>query len=480
MSSYAVRNFALALVVPLVALGPVSGQLTVKSKAHAENAPTTATRSSDFLHSIGVCSAISRRGESLASTIESARYLGLGWLRAGYESDVPVADLIELHRKAGVRFSYGLGSGGTDLVRLLDGARQLAKTGALLALEGPNEPNNWGITYQGQTGGKNLTWLPVAKLQSDLYKAVKSDPLLKRFPVWSISEGGAETDNVGLQFLKIPPGVRALMPAGTRYADYANVHNYIYHPNARGLEDNKTWMAADPSPACKVDGLHGEYGVTWARKYPGYSPADLMSLPRVTTETGCAIDGPVTEQIHALNLISLYLDQFKRGWSHTAVYLLRDRVDEGGNQRFGFYKPDDTPQGRSLPAQSDHGSGGPRIPAKTRPALLLHPEPAPNRARPAPPEKQWCVPPGSLERASSGVGPGDNRPRRHLPDSQTLRSDAWNDADADLAPGRFGNVNTQRSSRDHRNPSRRGTKPLIEIAGHLSRHDRYRASSESH
>ena len=45
-----------------------------------------------------------------------------------------------------------------------------------------------------------------------------------------------------------------------------------------------------------------------------------------------------------MNLLSLYLDQFKRGWSFTAVYLLRDRVDEAGNQKFGFYQPDYTPR----------------------------------------------------------------------------------------------------------------------------------------
>jgi hypothetical protein len=64
----------------------------------------------------------------------------------------------------------------------------------------------------------------------------------------------------------------------------------------------------------------------------------------VTTETGTTIDGAITEDIHALNLLSLYLDQFKRGWSYTANYLLRDRVDEAGNQTFGFYRPDYTPR----------------------------------------------------------------------------------------------------------------------------------------
>jgi hypothetical protein len=181
-------------------------------------------------------------------------------------------------------------------------------------------------------------------LQRDLYKGVKSDPALKKYPVWSLSENGAEVDNVGLQFLTIPKGARTLMPEGTTYADFANVHNYIYHPSSAGLEDNKTWKAADPTSACKVDGLYGNYGVTWAKRFRGYSEAELLTLPRVTTETGCTIGGPVTEEVHARNLLSMYLDQFKRGWSYTAVYLLRDRTDEGGNQAFGFFRPDYTPR----------------------------------------------------------------------------------------------------------------------------------------
>jgi len=326
------------LVASLVGLSPT---------AQAQG-PTTAVRATDFLNSIGANSAISKRGETLAHTIECTKYLGLRWFRSGMEGGLPVQDVLELHKATGAKVSWGLLSGGTDIEKLLETARPLAAAGALLAFEGPNEPNNWGITYKGQMGGRNLTWLPVAQMQSDLYKAVKSDPALKKYPVFGISEQGAETDNVGLQFLTIPVGANCLMPDGTKFADYANVHNYVYHPNSRGVEDNKTWNASDPGPACKVDGLFGEYGITWARHYKGYSEADLVTLPKVTTETGSTIEGPVTEEIHALNLMSLYLDQFKRGWSYTAVYLMRDRSDEGGNQQFGFYKPDYTPRKAAL------------------------------------------------------------------------------------------------------------------------------------
>jgi len=310
----------------------------------AEAGGTVALNANDFLDSIGVNSAVSRRGENLADTAKAARYLGLRWFRLGYESGVPVPDLIELHHQTGVRFSYGLLSGGTDIARLLDGARQLASAGALIALEGNNEPNNWGVTYEDQRGGRNESWLPVAKLQRDLYQAVKRDPLLKDYPVWSLTENGAQTDNVGLQFLTISAGAGTLMPAGTQYADAANCHNYVTHPGWPGLHDNQSWVAADPSSACRVDGLYGNYGSTWRRHYPGYAEADLLNLPRVTTETGVKIEGPITEKVQGLLILSLYLDQFKRGWSHTAVYLLRDRTDEGGNQTYGFFRPDYSPR----------------------------------------------------------------------------------------------------------------------------------------
>ncbi len=305
---------------------------------------TAAVGVGEFLNSLGACSAISRRGENLASTIDAVTHLGLRWLRVGYESDIPIDDLIELHDRTGVRLSYGLMSGGTDIARLLAGARRLASACALLALEGNNEPNNWGVTYQGEAGGRDRSWLPVAKLQRDLYAAVKNDPVLAKCPVWSISESGAEMDNVGLQFLTIPEGADCLMPDGTRYADFANCHNYMTHPGWPGLHDNQTWIAADPTSVCRVDGLYGNYGRTWRRRYPGYSEADLAMLPKVTTETGVTLDGPVTEQVQASLYLSAYLAQFKRGWSHTCIYLLRDRTDESGNQTFGFYRPDDSPR----------------------------------------------------------------------------------------------------------------------------------------
>lgn len=315
-----------------------------------------ALRLSDFLSSIGANSAVHQRGETLENTIEFTKYAGINWFRLGYESDIETKKLIELHKQTGAMFSYGLASGGADIPRLIKGAEELADAGALIALEGPNEPNNWSVKYKGGEGGRNLSWRTVAELQSDLYKAVKNNPKLKKYPVFHIGgESGAQTDNTGLQYLKIPEKVTdTIMPAGTIYADYANVHNYFCHPSVGGLIDNITWYAADPTLESvpnnggHFDNLCGNYGKMWGGgHFTGYSKEELVNLPRVTTETGVTIgsyNGAVTEDLHGKLIASMYLSQFKNNYKYTALYILRDRVDESGNQKFGLFTPENTPR----------------------------------------------------------------------------------------------------------------------------------------
>jgi len=315
-----------------------------------------ALKLSDFLASIGANSAIHKRGETFENTVEFTKYAGIKWFRLGYESDIETKKLIELHKLTGAMFSYGLASGGADIPRLIKGAEELADAGALIALEGPNEPNNWSVKYKGGEGGRNLSWRVVAELQSDLYKTVKNNPKLKKYPVFHIGgESGAQTDNAGLQYLKIPDNVTdTIMPAGTIFADYANVHNYFCHPSVGGLIDNITWYAADPiletipGNGGKFDNLYGNYGKMWGGgHFDGYSKEELMNLPRVTTETGVTIgsyDGAVTEDLHGKLISCMYLSQFKNKYSYTALYILRDRVDESGNQKFGLFTPENTPR----------------------------------------------------------------------------------------------------------------------------------------
>ncbi|MCB1721023.1 MAG: glycosyl hydrolase [Rhodospirillales bacterium] len=293
-----------------------------------------AKSAADFLNSLGINTHVAQ-GYNPKNYIEPLKYTGIRNIR---DASKNLSGYFMLHKETGVRVDL-LGS---KLHELIPAAQTLAKHGVLMAVEGPNEPNNWPITYKGEKGGGKGSWKAVAQFQRDLYHTVKSDPLLKDYPVFHISEGGAQTDNVGLQFLTIPEGAGTLMPAGTIYADYANAHNYVSGNGGRHV-DNQAWNAADPMLDSFWDGLYGNYGRTWRKKYKGYSNEELMRLPRVSTETGWATKKGVSEErTQGVMLVNTYLAQFKRGWAYTFVYQLGEAQGSKGLQ--GIYRKDWTPK----------------------------------------------------------------------------------------------------------------------------------------
>ncbi len=304
------------------------------------SAATTAVRANDFLNSIGVNTHISNGIDHPPSVINALKYLGVRNIRDGLNR---IPELISVYQATGVKVCLLPWNGNVTwtINRLL----KMAAAGALLAAEGPNEPNNWPITYQGQTSGYTTTFLPVAWFQRDLYSVVKSNPYLKNYPVFHSSEaGGAEPDNVGLQFLTIPSGTGTKMPAGTKYADFANVHNYIIANGFTKPVNNTAWGAAAPgAPEGPYDGLYPEYGVTWHKRFAGYSLSQLPSVPRVSTETGWFTKGTyaITEDQQGKLYLNVYLAQYKRGWSYTFIYMLRDDTNQG---YWGFVRTDYTPK----------------------------------------------------------------------------------------------------------------------------------------
>jgi hypothetical protein len=291
-----------------------------------------ATSAETFLSSLGVNTHIDQ-GYDPNSYIAPLRFLGIREVRDGErhaDRDVAVAQATGVH--------FVINSGG-DLKGLLASADVLAKAGALLALEGPNEPNNFPIIYNEQRGGGlGHSWYPVAAFQSAVYEAAKHDPLLSAVPIFGPSETGAETDNVGLQFRRIPPGSDALLPPGTRFSDFLNVHNYVSGVHG-GYGDNQAWNAASPTLNDRWDGLYGNSGLTWFRHYEGYKLTRLPTVPRVTTETGWdTVTNAGGEATQAAVLTNTYLAQFKRGWRYTFIYELRD--GEGGTGSQGLYHGD--------------------------------------------------------------------------------------------------------------------------------------------
>src|SRR5262249_45185870 len=97
------------------------------------------------------------------------------------------------------------------------------------------------------------------------------------------------------------------------------------------LVDNVCWNAVDPTLNGDWDGPYVEYGHTWHGGYAGYADADLVTLPKVSTETGWLTsgNGAITEDQQGRGFLNLYLSAFKRGWSYTFVYMLRDDPVQG-------------------------------------------------------------------------------------------------------------------------------------------------------
>ncbi|REE91588.1 ricin-type beta-trefoil lectin protein [Paenibacillus taihuensis] len=289
---------------------------------------TTAAKADDFLNSIGANTHMGHGTDSASQTATALSYAGIRVVREGDNaSSTFINDLIGVHNSSGVKFVITR-SGPDDawMTDVINGSKTLANSGALLAMEGPNEPNNWAVTYQGSTSTSTTDFMPVAKWQRDFYSSVKSDPVLSSYPVFSSSEaGGSEPNNVGLQFLTIPSGAGALLPAGTKFGDFANVHNYI--SRQASIIDNMAWDNASSDYVSWIDGIYQEYGVTWRNGYNGYTAsADRAALPKVTTETGWTTggSGSITQAQQGKLYLNMYLSQFKRGFKHTFIYMLRD------------------------------------------------------------------------------------------------------------------------------------------------------------
>jgi hypothetical protein len=136
----------------------------------------------------------------------------------------------------------------------------------LLAVEGPNEPGNFGFTYNGIA--TTTSWQPVAQWQSGWYATVHGAAPLAGIPVWSPSLVGEEgPGNWGLQYLTVPAGPPAGVQsaAGTVFADVENEHLYPGY----GLPSNSY---IDPTAGDAFQNqTAGDWVTTYLNGYAGYS-----------------------------------------------------------------------------------------------------------------------------------------------------------------------------------------------------------------
>ncbi len=158
-------------------------------------------RAADFINAIGVNIHLGQTGYQPATIIADMAYLGLSNVRDhAINQNTPSAQIAAYGQlaAAGLKFDWLTGAALAPTLGALD-AFLSAYPGAIAAIEGPNEVNNFPITFNGLTG----TAAALAYQQA-LYSALNADPLTASIPV--------------LDFTDSP------MAAGA--ADAANAHPY--------------------------------------------------------------------------------------------------------------------------------------------------------------------------------------------------------------------------------------------------------------
>jgi hypothetical protein len=235
-------------------------------------------------------------------------FVGIRHVRDSLLIGPNIGKLDTLHQQLGVRFllvydDYTHASGS---VRLRAALSSVAYHRDLLdGIEGPNEPDQFGLHYNGLSGAAAAT-----ALQTELYRTVKADPRLQSVPVYcpalSFPAPGGLADRLG-----------NLAPV----CDVASAHVYV---------ENHTLGAQ------MVD----EYIARWS----AFPAVFVPGRPRVITEGGWLttpdhVDG-VDEPTQARYILTYLLDAFSGGIQRTYIYDLSD----SGSETFGLFHADGTPK----------------------------------------------------------------------------------------------------------------------------------------
>ncbi len=281
--------------------------------------PIAAERASNFLNSIGADVHLDywdtsyglgngQWGGNTQRVASSLGYLGVNRIRVGLPTADTLPQMQALAAK-GMAFDVLMPSASSDAMLQGQLAALHSISGAVVAIEGPNETNlTGGFSWNGQTG-----YGAAAAYQKALYAAVKADAQLKNIAVYALTLGGV--------------GAEAYKQLGdlSGFATYGNVH--VYYPDGT-------------PPASTL-----QYGL-------GLAAVATPSNPIVITETNYAtapaIAGSVSDDVQARYDLDLLMDATQMGVQATYFYELLDEHAElqqtHSENHFGLFYADGTPK----------------------------------------------------------------------------------------------------------------------------------------
>jgi len=286
--------------------------------AEAKNYLTVA----EFLDTLGVNVHLNYKDTAYADAAAVARdlhYLGIRHVRdalpmawsAGGAHPEDFAYMV----KAGVKFDLGVDGGKSfDPNVVVARADEVSKLmpGAIEAIEGFNEINNWPVTYKGTTS-------PAAAdaAMRALYAALHADPHLAGVPVYDMTGAPTPMDLTGR-------------------ADFANAHPYPHNGNPPAI-------TADPD-------LKGHVGASVVTEIGNFSLPATWPAGKPWWE-GYTMLG-MDEESQAKSILLSYFSAAEAGIKRTYVYeLLDEKTDPGSNQpefHYGLFHHDHSPKAAAV------------------------------------------------------------------------------------------------------------------------------------
>ena len=260
-------------------------------------------RASTFTNSVGVNVHVEYTDGQYASSaavVADLQYLGVDHVRdAALNPANQGQSSYAVLASAGIKFDlFFQGTNIPSTLSLVD-SLEAAYPGSISAIEGPNEINNWPITYNGLTGNS-----AGVAYQDALYSAVQGDSALSNVPIYSLTgntTAGQATD--------------------------VNVHAYPFS-GAQPYSTLSSDLAATPGLSTAAGAVLTEAGY--------YTLTDGVGW------------GGVSEQAQATMTLNLVMDATKLGYSQVYLYQLLDAYNDptGSNpdDHFGLFDLNNNPK----------------------------------------------------------------------------------------------------------------------------------------
>jgi hypothetical protein len=295
-------------------------------------APPVPMRAADFLDTLGVNTHISYTDgqyDNVPVVLDSLRYLGLRHVRDSPphpKIDATWRGHYDVAAKAGLHFSFGVDRdvAPADMVAIYrDFTRKYPQVD--FTIEGPNEVNNWPVTFGGMTGDD-----AAVAYQAELYRLVKGTPELRDRTILSATG-----------MLRASSG------------DWANYHSYPWH----GEQPFRTLQREQLKQTAAMSGR----------------PVALTETGYYTLPADTKAWGGVDEATQAKLVLTTYLDAVRLGVVRTYIYQLLDAYpDPEGSlseHHFGFFRLDNSPKPAATAVRNlvrmlrDGGAAARRFPA---------------------------------------------------------------------------------------------------------------------